>query len=104
MPDLSITDAGRMDAADPLLKLRQAAKGFEQQFVAQLLKPMTERSESTSELFGEDPGSAPFQGLFVDGMAEHAAGGLGIARIIERTLAARLHRGAAQAPTAPTAP
>ena len=90
MPDLAITDAGRMNAADPRVKLRQAAKAFEQQFVTQLLKPMTERSESTDELFGTDPGAEPFQGLFVDGLAEHAAGGLGVAQIIEQAMASRI--------------
>jgi Rod binding domain-containing protein len=93
MPDLSITGAGRLDAHDPQQKLRQAAKAFEQQFVSQLLKPMGERSEATSDLFGEDPGSSAFQGLFVDGMAEHATGGLGVAAIIERELAARIRVG-----------
>ncbi len=96
MPDLAITGAGRLDATDPRAKLRQAARAFEQQFVAQLLKPMTERSESTTDLFGEDPGSSTFQGLFVDGMAEHAAGGLGVAKIIEQAMAARLRAGDAQ--------
>ena len=93
MPDLALTGAGRLDANDPHLRLKQAAKGFEQQFVAQLLKPMNERSESTTELFGEDPGSSAFQGLLSDGLAEHAAGGLGIARIIEQAMASRLHQG-----------
>ena len=90
MPDLAITGAGRMDAADPRAKLRQAAKGFEQQFVAQLLKPMTERSEATDDLFGPDPGADAFQGLFVDGLAEHASGDLGVARIIEQAMAQRV--------------
>jgi Rod binding domain-containing protein len=90
VPDLAITEAGRLNATDPRLKLKQAAKAFEQQFVAQLLKPMSERSESTDDLFGHDPGSEPFQGLFVDGLAEHASGGLGIATIIEQAMAARL--------------
>ena len=79
-----------MNATDPRVKLMQAAKAFEQQFVAQLLKPMTERSEATDDLFGKDPGSDAFQGLFVDGLAEHAAGGLGVASIIETAMAARL--------------
>ncbi len=95
MPDLAITAAGRMDASDPRAKLKQAAKAFEQQFVSQLLKPMTERSEATDDLYGQDPGADAFQGMFVDGLAEHAAGGLGIATIIERTMAARLHGNAA---------
>ncbi len=91
MPDLAVTEAGRMNASDPRVRLKQAAKGFEQQFVAQLLKPMTERSESTDELFGEDPGATTFQGLFVDGLAEHASGNLGVAKIIEQAMAKRLH-------------
>jgi Rod binding domain-containing protein len=100
MPDLSITDAGRMNATDPRVKLKQAAKAFEQQFVAQLLKPMTERSEATDDLFGHDAGSEPFQGLFVDGLAEHAAGGLGVAAIIEQAMTARLNH----QPAAPKQP
>lgn len=90
MPDLSLTAAGRLAAADPRQQLRRAAIAFEQQFVAQLLKPISERSEDTEELFGRDPGGNAFQGLMADGLAEHAAGGLGIAAIIERTMAQRL--------------
>ncbi len=93
MPDLALTSAGRLNASDPVLRMKQAAKGFEQQFVAQMLKPLNERSESATELFGEDPGSSAFQGLLTDGLAEHAAGGLGIARIIEQAMASRLHHG-----------
>jgi Rod binding domain-containing protein len=90
MPDLSITRAGSMAAAETRDRLHAAARGFEQQFVAQLLKPLGERSEAASELYGDDPGSTAFQGLLNDGLAEHAAGGLGIARIIEQALAQRL--------------
>lgn len=90
MPDLSITAAGRLAATDPRLKLRQAATAFEQQFVAQLLKPISERSEESEELFGRDPGGSAFQGLMVEGLAEHAAGGLGVAAIIEQAMARRL--------------
>ncbi len=100
MPDLAVTEAGRMNATDPKQKLKQVAKAFEQQFVAQLLKPMGERSEATDDLFGKDPASEQFQGLFADGLAEHAAGGLGIATIIERTLTARF----ARAPAEPAVP
>jgi Rod binding domain-containing protein len=90
MPDLALTAAGRIDAADPRQRIAQAARAFEQQFVAQLLKPLSERSETDEEMFGTDPGGAAFKGLFTDGLAEHAAGGLGIAEIIERAMAERL--------------
>jgi Rod binding domain-containing protein len=90
MPDLALTAAGRLDGVTQQQKIHQAAKAFEQQFVAQLLKPMTETDEASEELFGKDPGSNAFRGLFVDGLAEHAAGGLGIAKIIEDTMAQRL--------------
>lgn len=90
MPDLALTAAGRMNAADPHQKVRQAAKAFEQQFVAQLLKPLAESSDSDQELFGSDPGTNAFRGLLVEGLSEQAAGGLGIARIIERAMADRI--------------
>lgn len=90
MPDLSITRAGSMAGGDAHERLRAAARGFEQQFVAQLMKPLGERSEASRDLFGDDPGASAFQGLMNDGLAEHAAGGLGIARIIEQALAQRL--------------
>lgn len=90
MPDLALTAAGRLDGATPQLKVRQAAKAFEQQFVAQLLKPLTESGEDEEKLFGSDPGTNAFRGLLVDGLAENASGGLGIAKIIEQTMAERL--------------
>ena len=93
MPDLALTAAGRLGGTDQRQKLHAAARAFEQQFVSQLLKPMTERSETANELFGEDPAAAPFQGLFVDGLSEHAAGGLGIAEILEQSIAGHIRRG-----------
>ena len=92
MPDLALTEAGRLNGTDTRQKLHIAARAFEKQFVAQLLKPMAERSEEADELFGKDPAAAPFQGLFIDGLSEHAAGGLGIAEIIEHAIASRLQR------------
>lgn len=90
MSDLALTAAGRLDGTDQQQRIRQAARAFEQQFVAQLLKPMTESSDDEEQLFGSDPGSNAFRGLLVDGLAEHAAGGLGVAKIIEQTMAERL--------------
>ncbi len=90
MPDLALTAAGRLDGVTPQQKVRQAAKAFEQQFVAQLLKPLTESGEDEEKLFGSDPGTNAFRGLLVDGLAEHASGNLGIAKIIEQTMAERL--------------
>ncbi len=93
MPDLALTAAGRLTGVDQQQKLHVAARAFEQQFIAQLLKPMSERSEEQDELFGRDPASAPFQSLFVDGLSEHAAGGLGIAEILEHSIAGRIRQG-----------
>lgn len=93
MPDLALTAAGRLTGVDQKQKLHVAARAFEQQFIAQLLKPMSERSEEQDELFGRDPASAPFQSLFVDGLSEHAAGGLGIAEILEHSIAGRIRQG-----------
>lgn len=94
MPDLALTAAGRISGSTPHERVRQAAKAFEQQFVAQLLKPMAEGGEAERELFGSDPGGDAFRGLLVDGLAEHAAGGLGVARIIEQAMAGRIRAAA----------
>ena len=91
MPDLSITDAGKLSAPDIKAKLHQAAKSFEEQFTAQLLKPMKEAGEDEESLFGSDPGNAMFKGMMVDGLAENAAGRLGVAKIIEDEMMRRLH-------------
>ncbi len=93
MPDLALTAAGRLNGTDQRQRLHAAARAFEQQFIAQLLKPMSERSEEADELFGRDPAAEPFQGLFVDGLSEHAAGGLGIAEILEQAIAGRVRHG-----------
>jgi Rod binding domain-containing protein len=90
MPDLALTAAGRLDGSTPQQKVRQAAKAFEQQFVAQLLKPLTESGDDEEKLFGNDPGTNAFRGLLVDGLAENASGSLGVAKIIEQAMAARI--------------
>lgn len=93
MPDLAITSAGRLDGSDTRTRLQQAARAFETQFAQQLLKPLGDHSMGGEE--SQDPGSQIFKGLLSDGLAEHAAGGLGIARIIEEAMAGSLHRRAA---------
>jgi Rod binding domain-containing protein len=105
MPDLSITRAGSLSGSDPRQKLHQVAKAFEQQFAAQLLKPMTEPGLDDGGLFGDDPGGAMFKGMMVDGLAEHAAGGMGIAAIIEHEFSRRLNQhGQAEAKPRPDQP
>lgn len=94
MPDLALTAAGRLGGSTPQERVRQAARAFEQQFVAQLLKPLAETGDADRELFGGDPGGDAFRGLLVDGLAEHAAGGLGVARIIEEAMAGRVRAAA----------
>lgn len=93
MPDLAVTSAGRMDAADPRQRLGKAARMFEQQFAAQILKPLSEPKTDDDPFANGDPGDAAFRGLLVDGLAEQAAGGLGIARLIEHQLAQRIRGG-----------
>lgn len=90
MPDLAITAAGSLAAADAPARLRQAARAFEEQFAAQLLRPMAERSPEDEELFGRDAGGDTYRSLFANGLAEHAAGGLGVAAIVEQAMAERL--------------
>ena len=92
MPDLSITGAGRLDGATVDARLHQAARQFEQQFAAQLLKPMSDHSMGEDAMLGSDPGNEVFQGMLTDGLAEHAAGGLGISAIIEHAMRQRLGR------------
>ncbi|MBN8524400.1 MAG: hypothetical protein J0M02_03570 [Planctomycetes bacterium] len=99
MPDLALTGAGRIDGTTPKQKVQQAAKAFEQQFVAQLLRPLSESGEDEEKLFGSDPGTNAFRGLLVEGLAEHAAGGLGIARLVEEAMAGKIReRGSAAKP------
>ncbi|MEK7413907.1 MAG: rod-binding protein [Planctomycetota bacterium] len=92
MPDLAITEVGKLSAPDLKAKLHQAAKSFEEQFTAQLLKPMKDASEDEENLFGSDPGNAMFKGMMIDGLAEHAAGQLGVAKIIEDAMTRRLQK------------
>lgn len=94
MPDLAITSAGRMDGDSVRVRLHQAARAFEMQFAQQLLKPLGENSMGGEE--SSDPGSQIFKGMLSDGLAEHAAGGLGIARIVEQTMLASMHARAAR--------
>ncbi|MCS6970959.1 MAG: hypothetical protein RMM29_00915 [Planctomycetota bacterium] len=93
MPDLAISDAGRLALqGDRQQRLRQAARAFEAQFLQRLLQPLAERADEEEELFGGDGAGDQWRALFVQGLAEHSAGSLGIAALIERTLAARLQR------------
>lgn len=89
MPDLAITSAVRMDSTDVRARLHQAARAFETQFAQQLLKPLADNSMGGEE--SSDPGAQIFKGLLSDGLAEHAAGGLGIARIVEQAMLGNLH-------------
>lgn len=94
MGDLSITGAGRLDGGTAAQRLRQAAQQFEEQFAAQILRPIAESGQDAEGPFAStDPGDAAFKGMLVDGLAEHAAGGLGIARLIEQELSGRIRRG-----------
>lgn len=88
MPDLSITGAGRMDAPTVRGRLHQAAIAFETQFAQQLLKPLADHSMGGEQ--STDPGAQIFGGMLSDGLAEHAAGGLGIARIVEEAMRGRV--------------
>ena len=89
MPDLAITSAGRLDAPNSRARLHQAARAFETYFAQQLMKPLADHSLGGEE--DSDPGSQIFKGMLNDGLAEHAAGGLGIARIMEEAIAGKLH-------------
>lgn len=88
MPDLSITESGKLSAPDLQTKLHRACKAFEASFTAQLLKPLKDENEDS--LFPSDPGTKMFKGMMVDGMAEHTAGSLGVAEILEQAMARRL--------------
>lgn len=92
MSDLALTAAGRLHAAPPERRLAQAARAFEAQFVARLLAPLAERGEDEEELLGGDGAGDQWRALFVQGLSEQAAGRLGVAELVERTLAARLPR------------
>jgi len=86
MPDdLAITQAGRLDAGDRIERLRQAAAGFESFFVREILRSAEGTGPLAGEregLFAESKALQQYRSLFYDGMAEEAAGGMGIADMI----------------------
>lgn len=97
MSDLAITAAGRIDRrAPPEVQARQAARQFEAVFVRELMKPLEERDEQDPGLFDDSQASQQFRGLFNGALAEQAAGGLGLADTLVRSLA--LHPATAAAP------
>ena len=81
-------------APEARAKLEQLAAGFESIFtsslIGELMKPVLDGEGGG--LIGNGPGASIVQGLFESNLSEHLAkaGGLGIGRIVVRTLAPQL--------------
>lgn len=89
MPDLSITNEGRLlnaDQASPRKRLEQACNQFEQAFVAMVMK---REDLDDDPLIDGDPASRQYKDLMNTGLSEKAAGHLGIADLLMRELGAR---------------
>jgi Rod binding domain-containing protein len=84
--DLALTSAGSLGARDPQARLRQAAKAFEAHFLAQILKSTEKPMFDEEPLVGGGAGSSTFKSMLNQALSENAAGGLGIAEMIERQL------------------
>ena len=85
MSDLAIGAAGALDrgnGGDKRQQLRQAAEQFESLFVREMLK--TNR-ESVMRDPDQSPALQQFEQLLHEGIAEHTAGGFGVAQVLERT-------------------
>lgn len=80
MPDLAITSAGRTDHADREQRLRQAATQFEAYFLREILS--STRGGAQVGILPESPAERQFRELLHAGLAENAAGGLGLADLI----------------------
>lgn len=86
MTDFAITQEGRL-GGDRYAQLEQAARGFEEYFLKEILKQA--QSQEGDQLFGRSPAMKQFEQLLHDGLAERAAGGLGLADRIVEDLAAK---------------
>ena len=87
MSDLSLSAVGQLKGhANKSQQLTQAAKQFEALFVREMLK--TSR-ESVLRDPDESPALKQYEQLMHEGMAEHAAGGFGVAEMLERALIER---------------
>jgi Rod binding domain-containing protein len=88
MPDLAITAAGRTDHADREQRLRQAATQFEAYFMREILA--RSRDAAQTGIIAESPAERQFRELLHAGLAENAAGGLGLAdMIVQQTMMKR---------------
>ena len=91
MSDLSITSDGRLPGInhDERSRLQQAAKQFEASFIDLLFKDMERKTIDDDPILGGDNATEQFTGLLHRGLSERSAGGLGIANMVMRELAAR---------------
>ncbi len=88
MPDLAITDEGRLPDlnADPRKRLEQACRQFEQAFVTLLMK---REDFDDDPLIDGDAASKQYKDLLHSGLGEKVAGHLGIADLLMRELGAK---------------
>lgn len=72
-----------------LARLREAANGFERQFLEQLMKPAEPDEDDEDLLFGNTAATRQFTSMLNSELAGTGAGGLGIADNVVRELAAK---------------
>ena len=91
MSDLSLTAAGSLGAngTGDVARLHKAAKQFEATFLQQLFQPMDENSIDDEPILGGDSATSQFKSLYHRGLSEQAAGGIGIADMVFKELAAQ---------------
>ena len=87
-----IPSLGRLRPDDPAA-IRRVAAQLEGVFLREMLKPL-ETQDPDADLLGGDEAGSQYRQMHLDALADSAAGGLGLARMIEDHLArsARLGR------------
>jgi Rod binding domain-containing protein len=86
MTPISAPTTGRIQPgqADPVARMRQAAKDFEAMTIKEMLRPMFETVDNSKGPFGGGSGEAAWQPMMVDHIAKHMAarGGIGLSGAI----------------------
>lgn len=89
MSDLALTQAGRLDASggNPAKRLERVSKALEQQFLQQLMQhALPAEGDDHMAAIEDGPGTRQAREMFQQALAEHAAGSLGIAAMLQRQL------------------
>ncbi len=86
----ALTGTGRVEVhGDRHQQLRQVASAFEAHFIKELMRPSREGAMAEEGLFSDSPAMRQYTDLLQDGLAQRAAGGLGLADMIISQLTRR---------------